>query len=295
MDFLRYLEGIRTETLTNIFKCFTWFGEELLVLAILCSLFWCFNKRLAYRICFSYFISGLAIQVLKITFKVPRPWLLDKNFKPVPSALETATGYSFPSGHTQSATALYGTLFVNTKNLVKRFIFILMIVGVGLSRMYLGVHTPKDVIVSIIISAILIYVMQFLLTDKVLEENLLSVSIMMIIVSCLVLIYALMRLKSGAIELKYATDCCKAAAAGIGFSIGWYIENRFIHFEEKNPKLQVQLIKIILGIVGAILIKVGLKYIIGGSLAADIFRYIILVLWVSAIYPAVIKKFFTAS
>lgn len=295
MDFLRYLEGIRTETLTNIFKCFTWFGEELLVLAILCSLFWCFNKRLAYRICFSYFISGLAIQVLKITFKVPRPWLLDKNFKPVPSALETATGYSFPSGHTQSATALYGTLFVNTKNLVKRFIFVLMIVGVGLSRMYLGVHTPKDVIVSIIISAILIYVMQFLLTDKVLEENLLSVSIMMVIVSCLVLIYALMRLKSGAIELKYATDCCKAAAAGIGFSIGWYIENRFINFEEKNPKLQVQLIKIFLGIVGAILIKVGLKYIIGGSLAADIFRYIVLVLWVSAIYPAVIKKFFTAS
>ena len=295
MDFLRYLEGVRTDTLTNIFKCFTWFGEELFVLTILCSMFWCFNKRLAYRICFSYFISGLAIQVLKITFKIPRPWLIDKDFNPVPSALKTATGYSFPSGHTQSATALYGTLFVNSKKSSKRWLFLLVIAGVGFSRMYLGVHTPKDVIVSIVVSAFLIYVMQFILTDKVLKENLLSISIMMVMISCGVLVYAITRLKVGAIELEYATDCCKAAAAGIGFSMGWYIENRYIDFQEKNPKRWIQFVKIVLGIAGAILIKVGLKYIIGGSLAADVFRYIVLVLWVCAIYPAVIKKFFTVS
>lgn len=293
MDFLRYLEGIRTDTLTNVFKCFTWFGEELFVLAILCSLYWCYNKRLAYRICFSYFLSGLAIQTLKITFRVPRPWILDKNFTPVPSAIKTATGYSFPSGHTQSATALFGTLFMNTKKQWKRLLCILIIIGVAFSRMYLGVHTPKDVIVSFLISSVLIYFTHIIFKDEFLESNKLMISIIMVLISCSVMIYALVLLKAGVIELKYAEDCCKAAGAGIGFSIGWYIETRFICFQERNSKYSVQILKIVLGILGAVAIKVGLKYLIGGSIIANIVRYALLVLWVCALYPVIIKRYFT--
>ena len=115
----------------------------------------------------------------------------------------------------------------------------------------------------------------------------------MALISCSVMVYALSLLNKGLIDRSYAEDCCKAAGAGIGFSIGWYIENRFINFQEKNRNILVQILKIIFGVLGAFAIKSGLNYLIGGSIAADIIRYALMVLWVSALYPVIIKKYFT--
>lgn len=294
MDFLRYLEGIRNDTLTNIFKCFTMFGEELIILAVVCSLYWCYNKRLAYRICFSYFVSGLTVQALKITFRIPRPWIIDTNFSPIPSAIDTATGYSFPSGHTQSATALFGTLLLNTKKWWKKIACVVIIIGVALSRMYLGVHTPKDVIVSLLVSGVLVIFTQFVLNEDLLREKRCLISITMILISITVMIYALYLLSQGIIESKYAADCCKAAGAGIGFSIGWYIETRYIGFSERACNVGLQVVKLFLGVLGAIAIKSGLKLLIGDSIPADIVRYALMVLWVTAIFPVIIKKYFTS-
>ena len=157
MDFLRLLAEYRNPSATALFQVFTWLGEELFVVAVLCMLYWCVHKGLAYRLCLVYFISGLAVQVLKITFRIDRPWMLDPDFLPVQSAMATATGYSFPSGHTQSATALFGSLLFlaagrqwkcSRQKAAACFLCAAAIAAVGLSRMYLGVHTPKDVMVS---------------------------------------------------------------------------------------------------------------------------------------------------
>ena len=292
MDFLKYLEGIRNDVLTKVFEIFTLFGEEMIILVILCALYWCFNKRLAYRICFSYFVSGLTIQTLKITFRIPRPWILDAKFSPVPSAIETATGYSFPSGHTQSATAIYGTLFVHAQKMWKKILFLVIIVGVGLSRMYLGVHTPKDVIASLLISVGLILFVQLVLTEQFLEKKRGLISISMILISVAVMVYAFVLLNRGVIAEKYASDCCKAAGAGIGFAIGWFIETKYIQFQERACSLKFQFLKCFIGFSGALAIKSGLKLILGVSIPLDIIRYTFMVLWVTALFPMIIKKWF---
>ena len=110
MDFLIFLEQHRCAFLNVFFQSVTYLGQELFVVAVICWLYWCQNKKLAYTLGFSYFVSGLAAQGLKITFRVPRPWVLDPSFHPVSSAVDAATGYSFPSGHTQSGTTLFSTL-----------------------------------------------------------------------------------------------------------------------------------------------------------------------------------------
>lgn len=292
MEFLRYLESIRNSVFTGVFEFFTLFGEEVVILAILCFFYWCYNKRLAYRICFSYFVSGITIQALKITFRIPRPWILDPEFKPVPSAIETATGYSFPSGHTQSATSLFGTFFLHTKNKLRKILYLVIVLGVVLSRMYLGVHTPLDVGVSFIVSFVLILLVHFVFTDEFLEKRRGICSIVMAVISVAVMVYALYLLYSGKIEEKYAKDCCKAAGAGIGFAIGWYLETGYIKFNENAVSIRMQAMKYTIGILVAVAIKVGLKAIIGDSIPADIIRYIILVLWVTVIFPLIIKKYF---
>ena len=117
MTILRLLENIRTPFGEQFFQLLTYFGEELLVIVVICSLYWCFNKKAAYRIGLIYFTAGLTVQVLKITFRIPRPWVLDSDFKAVESAIPAATGYSFPSGHTQSGTCLYAPLAAQAKKI----------------------------------------------------------------------------------------------------------------------------------------------------------------------------------
>jgi undecaprenyl-diphosphatase len=89
-------------------------------------------------------------------FRIPRPWVLDPNFPIVESARAEATGFSFPSGHTQCATNLYGGIARSSKSRSVQIGGALICLAVAFSRMYLGVHTPKDVLVSLFISTALV-------------------------------------------------------------------------------------------------------------------------------------------
>ena len=80
MTFLWLLEGIRTPFLDKLMQFITYFGQELIIITFICTLYWCVDKRFAYFLGFSYFTAGLAVQTLKITFRIPRPWVLDTNF-----------------------------------------------------------------------------------------------------------------------------------------------------------------------------------------------------------------------
>lgn len=292
MEFLKVLESIRTPLLDRLFLLLTFFGEEVLVLAIICFLYWCYNKRLAYRICFTFFTTGLLVQTLKITFRVPRPWIKDPSFTPVQKAVTTATGYSFPSGHTQCATALYSTLSWNTKKNRNRVICFIIIFSVMLSRMYLGVHTVADVLVSFALTLLLSYAMNYLITHfELLDKNYKITAIILCIISIAVAAYSLILLRCSIIDVVYASDCCKAAGAGIGFSLGWYIESTYIHFNEKVASPSKQVIKFLIGIGIAVLLKVGLKIILGSTIPADMIRYFILVLWITVVYPYLLKRY----
>lgn len=292
MEFLKVLESIRTPLLDRLFLLLTFFGEEVLVLAIICFLYWCYNKRLAYRICFSFFTSGLLVQTLKITFRVPRPWIKDPSFVPVEEAVSTATGYSFPSGHTQCATALYSTFAWNTKKNRNRIICFIIIFSVMLSRMYLGVHTLQDVLVSFGLTLILSYGTNYLINRfELLDKNYKITALILSIISIIVAVYSLILLRGSIIDTKYAADCCKAAGAGIGFSLGWYIESTYIRFDEKAASPSKQVIKFLIGIGIAVLLKVGLKFILGSTIPADMLRYFILVLWITVVYPYLLKRY----
>lgn len=285
MDFLNFLAQYRTPAGDIFFQGVTYLAQEVFVIAVICWLFWCSDKKLAYTLGFTYFFSGLLVQGLKITFRIPRPWLLDSNFRPVESAVADATGYSFPSGHTQSITALFGILAVHSKKFFYKAIFGLVIFLVGFSRMYLGCHTLKDVGTSWLLTLVILILTYILFYQKDIyigREIFFSAGMTL---ACLILFaYSLFLYTSGTISFSYTEDCIKACGAGVAFALGFYIENRYIKFQAPSC-FKDKLFRAAIGLLIAIAIQAGLKPVIGTSLPASFFRYFLVVLWILVLYP----------
>ncbi|MBQ3061083.1 MAG: phosphatase PAP2 family protein [Lachnospiraceae bacterium] len=291
MELLKSLQEIRNPVLDIIFKIFTLFGEELVITAIICILFWCISKRSAYIIAFSFFLSGLVVQGLKITFRVDRPWIKDSSIVPVDGAVKTATSYSFPSGHTQSGTALFTSVAAILRKKWALVLSSVIIAGVMISRMYLGVHTPVDVLVSFIITFLLSALVSGYY-EKIENADLKVkriITTVMIVVCITLIVYDLVLMNMGLIEYENAGDCFKAAGAGLGFSLGWYLETKYVNFSPKACWWK-QIIKLVIGIAVAFVLKSAPKLISDSSFLVDVTRYFVTVLWITFLYPLIIKK-----
>ena len=152
-----------------------------------------------------------------------------------------ATGYSFPSGHAANSTSFWGGLAAKKeRNTALRVFFVLMILVIAFSRNYLGVHTPQDVGVSIIVGVIMLFVSRKLL--KLLErkpECDKYILLAGVALSVVLVLYAQFKSypvdydASGAVIVdpaKMAIDSYKNAGMGMGFFLGWFLERRYIRF-----------------------------------------------------------------
>lgn len=157
MSFLYLLESIRNPVLDAFFAFITLCGEETIFMAIGMIVYWCVNKHQGYYLLCVGFLGTVLNQFLKMVFRIPRPWVKDPSFTIVESAREAASGYSFPSGHTQTSVGLFGGMARWNTNRILRTAMITLCILVPLSRMYLGVHTPLDVGVSLLLAALMIF------------------------------------------------------------------------------------------------------------------------------------------
>ncbi len=290
LELLEYFASVRTPFLSSLFQCFTLFGEELVVIIVLCLLYWCFDKELAYRVSFGFFLSGLLVQGAKVTFRIDRPWIADPQFEAVERAMKTATGYSFPSGHTQGAFALYGTLGLSCTRKWQGALWFLLACGVGVSRLYLGVHTPLDVLGAAGVALLSIFLVHLLFRKNYIQEHTLLVSCVLFGLSAAVLVYVFTLYHNGVVDAANAADCCKAAGAGLGFAVGYYLERTCIRFDPKEGGALWQICKLAVGFGVALLLKSGLKFVLGESLPADSARYFLVVLWIIAVFPFCFQK-----
>lgn len=291
MEFLWFLTQFRTDFTQSLFQTVTEFGQQTILIVLICICFWCINKELAFQAGFTFCLSGTLVQGMKIIFRIPRPWVLDPEFEPVQSAVKAATGYSFPSGHTQSAAAIYGTLGYKTKKKWLRILCYAAVLLIGFSRMFLGVHTPKDVLVALLVSVLCILVVEKLLKSSKSKGQKYPVALLTAVsVAAVVLsLYGYIISAKGIVSSAYAYDCAATTGAALGFVAGYLLEEHFLCFEPRQ-KMPVQIGKCVIGLVLLVVLEKGLKYLFATTMFWIGAQNFLLILFITFGYPFLFDK-----
>ena len=294
MKVLYALESIRTPWLDTVMAAITHLGEETVFMVAALFVFWCVSKRHGYYLLAVGFAGTVLNQFLKLLFRIPRPWVLDSDFTIVESARAQATGYSFPSGHSQNAIGTFGGIARFTRRKWVRVAAIVVAVLVPLSRMYLGVHTPLDVGVAAVIAVALVFALYPLMERSDSRHGVMGavLAVMLALAVGYLLFVSLYPFPADVDAANLASgveNAWKLLGATVGMLVGWWLDVRFIHFDTRAV-WYVQLIKLAGGLALLLGIRAALKAPLAAALgdgAGGAVRYGVMVLFAAAVWPMV--------
>lgn len=295
MSFLYLLEKIRVPGLNELMLTVTKLGEETAFLVLALVIFWCVDKKKGYYVLSVGFLGIIANQFLKLLFRIPRPWVRDPNFTILEQAREAAAGYSFPSGHTQSAVGTFGSLAATSDNRILRAVFVGIAGLVALSRMYIGVHTPADVLVSVAIACLLIFALKDInMTGDVKKMS--ALIGVMIAATLLFVFFVKYWPFPDDVDMHNLESGTKSAytllGAVVGVAVVYTVDKKWLDFPVKAV-WWVQIIKAIVGLLLVLAVKEGLRSpleLILPVYSARAVRYFLIVVMAGAVWPMSFRK-----
>ena len=200
IQFLLFLQSLREATqgiFDSICLQLSVFGEPFYAMLLISVLYWNIDKTMGTYVFLGWGLNRLANGFLKITACVYRPWIRDERIQPMADALAKATGYSFPSGHSTNAVSIFGGTALRLRprsesdaGVIRalRVVLVAITLLIGFSRNWLGVHTPQDVLVALVVGLGLMLVAGWVM-DRLDEKPSLDVVVAVVgIVASLVLI-----------------------------------------------------------------------------------------------------------
>lgn len=299
MELLYTLENIRTPLLDTVMGLVTNLGGEAVFIAAAIIVFWCLSKSCGYYMMTVGFAGTIINQFLKLWFRIPRPWVKDPGFTIVESARAEATGYSFPSGHTQNAFAVFGAPARYFKSTALRIVLVLLIALTAFSRMYVGVHTPLDVGVSLIVGTVLVFVIYpfFRDMDKSPKKVYIIFGIFIVMAAAFVVFVELYDFPADIDTDNYASGLKNAYMilfCAVGLLLTFYVDTKYVRFPTQAV-WWAQIIKVVagLGILLALkaVLKAPLLALFGGHSVAHGVRYFIVILFAGILWPMTFKYF----
>jgi membrane-associated phospholipid phosphatase len=280
LELIRTVQLVHGPALDAIFEAITFLGEEEFFIMLLPLVFWCVDFAVGARLAFAFLLSVYANTGLKYLFAHPRPFELDPAVK-----LHDAEGYGLPSGHSQSAVVVWGTIAAGFRKTWLWVVAILLMVLIGFSRIYLGVHFPTDVLSGWAVGAV------FLAACLALEPRFTA----WLKRASLAVQLALAVFVPLALLLLHPTkDTGSSMAVLMGMGAGVALTRQVAPFSADGPLWQ-RAVRFLVGVVGLLVLYVGLTLVFpaeGASLyfVMRVVRYALVGLWTGLGAPWVFRK-----
>ena len=298
-----------------IMNFFTFLGKEEFYLLVMPALYWCIDTILGIRVGVMLLFSANVNSYFKWIFHTPRPyWLYPQQIH----AYQTETSFGMPSGHAQNAMSLWGLVAKGDNPPWLKWIFYFIILMIGLSRLFLGVHSIYDILIGWLIGFFLLWI--FTRYEKKVTDHfqkistpaqlgtLLIISILFILVGFIITTFS----KSFSIPTEWLLNAASQDAhhnTFDPFSLTGIVSNAGVFLglvggaillqktDKYKPggKTWQRLIQYILGLFGVIILWAGLRYIFPTgetfiSMAFRYLRYLLLGFWISWAAPKLFKK-----
>ncbi|NIA25049.1 MAG: phosphatase PAP2 family protein [Gammaproteobacteria bacterium] len=255
-------------SLDGFFKTLTFLGNEEFFLLLLPLVYWSVDRVIGMRLIVLLLFSNLINTAVKLFAAQPRPYAYDARVK----AITHEVSYGFPSGHTQNTVAVWG--YLGSKVRAKWFWLLagLLMVGVPLSRIYLGVHFPTDVLGGYVIGAVVLWL--FLRFWKPVERWFCRLALVWQLV---ITTFAPLTL----LALHASESVTTGVGTMVGMGVGFVLERHWVRFETAGP-IRHRVLRFLIGLVVLIGLWAGLRVLFAGiepAMALRLVRYTLVGLW----------------
>ncbi|MBQ3399274.1 MAG: phosphatase PAP2 family protein, partial [Synergistaceae bacterium] len=265
IEILLWLQDFREATDNILTPAMKWLSHDLMIWPVMVPfvIYWCFSKKAGLFLIISVSASRFFNAIMKVAACVYRPWIQDPRIIPAGSR---PSSYSFPSGHTMWSAPIFGGLAV----LGRRSKFAvslcgLVIVLVAFARMYLGVHTPQDVICGTLAGLAAVWLASVIINHPEHENKYLIAGVLLCIAG---IAYTVMKsypmdYADGKLivdPFKMTFDTFYGVGIMSGLILGRLIERKFIRFQVTGFNVK----GVILAVIGLIPV-----YFIQATFAGD--------------------------
>ncbi len=287
LDIILWFQSWRTDFISTLFKPFDLMGTETFFLILLTLVYWVIHKNTGRRLVIFFLFSAWLNAFVKEIWKRPRPFQVSESVKPA----FTASEYGLPSGHTQAGTTVGLILMREIKKHWATALLIVYILLMGMSRMVHGVHFPQDALLGWTLGILVVFCLYQL--DARLSGFFKGINLkttLLITLGTAVVVLGLPFLTNPTRD--GLTGALTPGAVLVGVIPGLFLESKYLRFDTRGSMMQ-KCLRYLVGIVTALVIKEGLKPLLGvvndHTLCMEalvrIIRYAALGIWIAAGAP----------